>query len=511
MRKTASVLVAALAFGGLVFSEAQAMHAGKAHRYAVILIDQLPGNPENGATAVNASGTVVGWSGVQGAEGSIGTGFRWTPATLDVTSPQFGQGTLEALEPLRGFSYSQANAINSVGDAVGYVWVRDQSRRRAVLWTAPGPVSLGSLAVTRWNEANGINDAGEVAGGPAPYLPEGTTRAAFLWTPNVPNGTIGTMADLGSPLGGDWASARAINTNGVIAGAGRLSGEIPLDHAVRWDAGAPTDLGAVVSGAASYSAAYGINSSRLAVGWVDEGNGFEAAVWTARLDLTMLNTLPLEGYKWSAALAVNGPGRVVGFAAGDHVNPLYLLYYTRAIRWHKDVGLEDLNDVVTLPAGPPVILKQATGVNDAGVIVGVADVGGIDLDGVLFTAPNRAFIAVPTIKIGTVHGDPNSRNRVAVNRAPYCKVCDPLRVCEIATLTNVSRQMLEGPFHVATPGLPRGQRLVNADGTYHEVPFVTAKVPALKPGESATVILEFDRTKDGRPPVHDVIVYNGAF
>jgi len=29
MRKTARVLVAALAFGGLVFSEAQAMHAGK--------------------------------------------------------------------------------------------------------------------------------------------------------------------------------------------------------------------------------------------------------------------------------------------------------------------------------------------------------------------------------------------------------------------------------------------------------------------------------------------------
>jgi hypothetical protein len=71
--------------------------------------------------------------------------------------------------------------------------------------------------------------------------------------------------------------------------------------------------------------------------------------------------------------------------------------------------------------------------------------------------------------------------------------------------------MLEGPFHVAAPGLPRGQRLINADGTYHEVPFVTVRIPALKPGESATVILEFDRTKDGRPPVHDVIVYNGAF
>jgi len=43
------------------------------------------------------------------------------------------------------------------------------------------------------------------------------------------------------------------------------------------------------------------------------------------------------------------------------------------------------------------------------------------------------------------------------------------------------------------------------------VPFVTVQIPALRPDESATVILEFDRTKDGRPPVHDVIVYNGAF
>ena len=73
MRKTLCVLLAALAFGGLVFSEAQAMHAGKPHRYVVILIDQFPGHPENGAKAVNASGTVVGWSGVHDGEASIGT------------------------------------------------------------------------------------------------------------------------------------------------------------------------------------------------------------------------------------------------------------------------------------------------------------------------------------------------------------------------------------------------------------------------------------------------------
>ena len=89
MRKTLCVLLAALAFGGLVFSEAQAMHAGKPHRYVVILIDQFPGHPENGAKAVNASGTVVGWSGVHDGEASIGTGFRWTPTTLDFTSPFF--------------------------------------------------------------------------------------------------------------------------------------------------------------------------------------------------------------------------------------------------------------------------------------------------------------------------------------------------------------------------------------------------------------------------------------
>jgi uncharacterized membrane protein len=500
------MLVVALMVSGLALFEAQAMHAGKQHRYAVILIDRLPGDPHNGANAINASGTVVGWSGGLVFAGNEGTGFRWTPATLDPTAPQFGQGTLEVLDPLRGFAHSEATAINSVGHAVGYVWDTDQSKRKAVLWTT-GPVYLGSLAGTPWNQANSINDAGVIVGGPV--TGSGT---AFRWTPTVPNGVIGTMTDLGSPFGGTWSSAAAINTNGVIAGGALLSGAAAQDHAVRWDAGVPTDLGAVVPGPA-LSRAFGINSSRVTVGWADAGNGFEGAVWTARLDLALLDTLPLSGYKWSAALGVNGGGRVVGFAAGDDVNPHYLGYYQRAVRWHKDApgGLEDLNDVVTLPLGPPIILTSANGVNDDGVIVGLADVGGIDLDGVLFTADVRAFVAVPTIKIGTVYGDPFSRNRVAVNRAPYFKVCDPLLVCEIVTLTNVSRQTLGGPFHVAVPGLPRGQRLANADGTYHEVPFATVHVPTLRPDESVTVILEFDRTKDGRPPVHDVVVYNGTF
>jgi hypothetical protein len=201
----------------------------------------------------------------------------------------------------------------------------------------------------------------------------------------------------------------------------------------------------------------------------------------------------LPPYSLNSATAINGPNRVVGFGFtldGDG----------RAFRWHPSViGLEDINDLVT---SPPLV--QATGVNDDGVVVGEAELGSGD------AAVRVAFVAAPFRAVAVVSGGA-TRSFVAVSKVPYFKVCDPTKVCEQVTITNVSKVVVEGPFHVVAGRLARGQALTNAMGTYHEAPFVTISKSALKPGQSASAILVFDRARDGRLPTYDVTVLAGEF
>jgi hypothetical protein len=81
--------------------------------------------------------------------------------------------------------------------------------------------------------AGAITGAGAVAGQLAPTgdpIDPSTLNPnyhAFVWTPNVPNGTTGTLADAGT-LGGSSSYAIGINTAGQIAGSSNLTGD-PID------------------------------------------------------------------------------------------------------------------------------------------------------------------------------------------------------------------------------------------------------------------------------------------
>ena len=466
-------------------SSALALHAGTAHKYAVILLAS-PGAVEGGANAISPSGHVVGWW--RAADGTR-RGFRWTPATLNPAHATFGQGTMETLQPLAVDPTSYASDVNSLGHVVGFSgeYSNQSNPRRAVLWTGTAAIDLGvpSRAATR-SFAQGINESGLVVGwASAP----GAGKQAFLWTPTAPNDVAGSFTNLGSPLGGNAAEARAINAAGTIVGVDILPGAPPTVQGIRWSGGAASVL---TSGAeTTINGANAVNTLGNAVGFTGVDGSTEAAVWSFANLLITIGTLP--PYPLNSATAINGPNRVVGAGFSQDGDG-------RAFRWHPSVlGMEDINDLVT---SVPLVL--ATGVNDDGVVVGHAEVGSGD------SAVRVPFVAAPFKPVAAVHGG-LGRSFVSVSTVPYFKVCDPTKICEQVTITNISKVLVAGPFHVVAGGLARGQALANAMGTYHQAPFVTIPTRALKPGQAASAILVFDRARDGRLPIYDVTVLAGEF
>ncbi len=84
---------------------------------------------------------------------------------------------------------------------------------------------LGDVAGSP-NEGFAISDSGYVTGG---TYPNGVLTHAFVWTPTVPNGTSGTMSDLGS-LGG--IDGLGVNSSGHVVG---IMNSISFSHAFLYD------------------------------------------------------------------------------------------------------------------------------------------------------------------------------------------------------------------------------------------------------------------------------------
>jgi probable HAF family extracellular repeat protein len=129
-----------------------------------------------------------------------------------------------------GVDESFAYGINARGQVVGESLTN--AGPRAFLWSPSTPngttgsmVDLGALpGQFEFSAAEDINAHGLVVGESGP---SGNTRA-FLWTPDSPNASTGKMMDLNNLLepnsGRSWRlrTARAINDRGQIAGTGFL-------------------------------------------------------------------------------------------------------------------------------------------------------------------------------------------------------------------------------------------------------------------------------------------------
>lgn len=245
------------------------------------------------------------------------------------------QYTAEDLGTLPGDSYSQATAINLLGQVVG-ISENDQGQIRGFLWTRKsGMQDLGMLPNSVAVYAEAINIHTQVVGWTLDDIGFGHTHA-FLWSPGD------GMQDLGM---------------------------------------LPSPSNPPCFGCFNSSAAFGINDWGQVVGEsYDDDNGCpsQAFLWTkakGMQDLTPNLNTPLGDCLYG--FAINNFGQVVGGSP----------YYGAAFLWSKSGGLKALSN---LNSNPEDLSIKAAGlaINDFGQIVGYDIIGGSGF-ATLWTTPTN--------------------------------------------------------------------------------------------------------------------------
>jgi probable HAF family extracellular repeat protein len=184
--------------------------------------------PQSAARGINAGGRVVGYAPTNDID-QTQHAFLWTPTSLNGTTGSMQD--LGTLDGLPGFP-SGASAVNASGQVVG--WTASYpagGNSRGFLYSAGTMFDLGTLTTLGGPDtpstALGINVSGEVVG----YAGDlnGTTRA-WVWVPSQRNGTSGQIADLNGliPANSGWVltSANGINDAGQIVGTGAINGQL---------------------------------------------------------------------------------------------------------------------------------------------------------------------------------------------------------------------------------------------------------------------------------------------
>jgi probable HAF family extracellular repeat protein len=237
------------------------------------------------------------------------------------------------IPPLPGDFWAQAVNLNGHGQVVGSSIFFDYGsgqppRSRTFIWSpATGTsvdLTLGGLPESA--VPADINDYGQVVGG---YRDATGYLKAFLWTPHVPNGTTGTLIDLGTLWVDGTAgesTALALNNRGQVVG--EASAAFGLKHAFLWSPTTPNgtqgtkvDLGTldptVCEGdlAGGESVAKAINERGDVVGWSCAAMGhIHAFLWQPTtpngVSGAMTDLGAPAGFIWSVAEGINGRGQI---------------------------------------------------------------------------------------------------------------------------------------------------------------------------------------------------------
>jgi len=315
---------------------------------------------------------------------------------------------------LNGVNNTIAYGINKKGDVVGFSYSSFGCYLHSFLYSGNGPMfDLGSQPgfVEGCNFAVGINDAGQIAYA-KDHHPGSGDYTAHRYTPG-----IGTL-DLGA-LPGDFGSySMAINTSGKVVGASVINpNNPPLDRPFLYSDGiGMQDLGNLGGGRGQ---AWGLNAQGIVVGWSSTPATPPNDIWDIGdafiyVDRTFLNLNRFSRTpKWHLFVAngINDKNKIVGyglhkrnirafrfnFGTTNTVKDLGTfpgggISYAKAINkknwivgaayldpsgagnyraalWRPGVsGALNLNNMI--PANSGWVLFQATGINNAGQIIG---------------------------------------------------------------------------------------------------------------------------------------------
>ena len=320
-----------------------------------------------------------------------------------------------------GGTASQAYGINASGQVTGWARIDDGSTH-AFRYSGGVMQDLGTLDAGYTQSAGwSINASGIVAGASGDPIPQIDPHQA-----KVTNGT--TTTSLGT-LGGADGVARAINNNGWVAGYARLApDEVAFpDHPRGVSRGFVYDgttMHPIPTFGGAESLAWGINSAGQAAGYAylpdgtynafrytvngpdggmenlgdfaalaiddagrvggyyfDDAGRFHGVVHTA----AALTEVGDFGGGFSIVSALNNAGDAVGGALEDADGKFHAFLYAAGT-------LTDLHDLLP-PAASGWTLTRATGINDAGQIVGY----GTNPDGL-----TRAFLLTPVPEPATL-------------------------------------------------------------------------------------------------------------
>ena len=314
------VMVAAIAVLLLMTGHASAQPCGG---YEVTAIIQAPKCPPSGyppmfVWGLNEQGWVVGSfnSCVIGPD----VAWLWTP-----------EDGLMLIPMPPGTSYSRAVAISGsliVGD---YDNADLELGRTGFLYDYETDefTSLGTLPGGNWSEAHAINSAGEIVGFWGNIV-KGPSPLAFIWRD-------GEMIDINGDFGTINSEANGINTAGFVTGW--MGSSILSDgQAFIWDNGKVTELPPIPEGLTSDG--FAINDQLDVVG---RGRFFDpeldVMVWRAFafVEGDAFRIDPLPGFTNSIAFEINNAQILVGGSSGSGL---------RAFVWEDEV-LTDLNDIIS--------------------------------------------------------------------------------------------------------------------------------------------------------------------
>ena len=282
------------------------------------------------ANDINDAGQAVGYAAARA--------FVWQNGQLTALSTGTG-GTI-------------ANAINSNGQVAGSARLVAAAQPHPVLWDNGTMIDLApGLAASENGSASGINDLRQVVGVTNYWV-------GFLWE-------NGVRTNLGH-LGGGGSFPSDINNARQVVGASYSTVQTqlgPMQHPFLWQGGVMTDLGLLPGDEDGGAAA--INNAGQVVGSSGrtDPDTYETAYCPFLYSGGVMTQIPVPSFDAHAG-DINDDGVVVGtMRAGGAVSPHHAWVYADGV-------VTNLNSLI--PAGSGLHLAYASGINNAGQIVGTA-------------------------------------------------------------------------------------------------------------------------------------------